>query len=76
MKTSFFKWKPDLDGAAAEYAKAGVFNFQFHSHLTSVKSIELEVAKYSAMNVVTIVYTYRQKKSSFVIMFLLVILLC
>ena len=23
MKTSFFKWKPDLDGAAAAYTKAG-----------------------------------------------------
>lgn len=23
MKTSLFKWKPDLDGAAAEFAKAG-----------------------------------------------------
>jgi hypothetical protein len=24
MKTSLFKWKPDIDGAAAEYAKAGM----------------------------------------------------
>lgn len=23
MKTSFFKWKPDLDSAASEYTKAG-----------------------------------------------------
>ena len=24
LKTSLFKWNPDLDGAAAEYAKAGL----------------------------------------------------
>jgi hypothetical protein len=42
MKTGLFKWKPDHDGAAAEYAKAGK-NTKFKgdnvtaiSHVTSL----------------------------------------
>ncbi|PVD21201.1 hypothetical protein C0Q70_19370 [Pomacea canaliculata] len=50
MKTSLFKWKPDLDGAAAEFAKAGTAFKNAKAYDQAIESYVKAAEAQKAMN--------------------------